>query len=201
MIVSSYDSYGILDKKQIMNQKLKFAVTTIWILASRIYDASCTYSLTPDLSKEANPLVTVVGISSWTTLLFILSLLTIYVIYAYYISLFRPMNLLPKEKGISFSHFVAFIYLGYKDHWTSTLYKFPKDSRRLNNYLGQIFTKFLVYAGIVSSLMWILINYTEYYKTIHSPTLVYSILIGGCIILFYIWNKSLYNQYLTEATE
>ena len=80
-----------------MNKKLKFALTTIWILFSRSYDAYCTNLLTPDLSKEANPLVTVVGVSSWTTLLIILGILTIYVIYAYFISVFRPMNLLPKE--------------------------------------------------------------------------------------------------------
>ena len=61
-----------------MNKNLKFTAITTWILFSRSYDAYCTYQLTPDLSKEANPLVTVVGISSWTTLLLVLSVLTIY---------------------------------------------------------------------------------------------------------------------------
>ncbi|MDW8287372.1 MAG: hypothetical protein RMJ89_04825, partial [Flammeovirgaceae bacterium] len=81
-----------------INKKLKFAVTTIWILFSRSYDAYCTYLLTPDLSKESNPLVTVVGISSWTPLLIIISVLTIYAIYAYYVSVFKPISLLPTEK-------------------------------------------------------------------------------------------------------
>mgnify|MGYP003342170626 CR=1 FL=1 len=184
-----------------MNKKLKFALTTIWILFSRSYDAYCTNLLTPDLSKEANPLVTVVGISSWTTLLIILSVLTIYVIYAYYISVFRPTYLLPKEKGYTFSNFVAYVYLGYKDSWTSTLYKFPKDLKRANNYFGHLLTKGLVYAGVVSTIMWLLINYSNYYKKIHSATLVYSILIGGCFIIGYIWNKNLYRQYLIDTNE
>jgi hypothetical protein len=182
-----------------MNKKLKFALTTIWILFSRSYDAYCTNLLTPDLSKEANPLVTVAGISSWSTLLIILSALTIYVIYAYYTSVFRPINLLPKEKGYTFSNFVAYVYLGYKDSWASTLYKFPMDLKRANNYFGQLLTKFLVYAGITSTIMWLLINHTDYYKTIHSASMVYSILIAGCITIAYIWNKSLYKEYLIET--
>lgn len=184
-----------------MNRKLKFAVTTIWILFSRSYDAYCTNLLTPDLSKEANPLVTVVGVSSWTTLLIILSVLTIYVIYAYFVSVFRPMNLLPKEKGYSFGNFVAYVYLGLKDSWIATLYKLPKDTKRLNNYMGHLLTKCLVYAGVVSTIMWLLINNSEYYKTIHSAPLIYSILIGGCAIITYLWNKSLYSQYLIASND
>ncbi|MEZ5047954.1 MAG: hypothetical protein R2831_13295 [Chitinophagaceae bacterium] len=184
-----------------MTKKTKFIITTAWILFSRSYDAYCTNLLTPDLSKEANPLVTVVGISSWTTLLIILSVLTIYVIYAYFVSVFRPMNLLPTDKGYSFGNFVAYVYLGIKDSWTATLYKFPKDTKRLNNYMGRLLTKCLVFAGAVSTIMWLLINNSEYYKTIHSAPLIYSILIGGCAIITYLWNKSLYSQYLIDTND
>ena len=184
-----------------MNRKLKFTLTTTWILFSRSYDAYCTNLLTPDLSKEANPLVTVVGVSSWTTLLIILSVLTIYAIYAYYISVFRPMNLLPQDKGYSFGNFVAYLYLGMKDSWTATLYKFPKDTKRLNNYMGHLLTKCLVYAGVVSTIMWLLINNSDYYKAIHSAPLIYSILIGGSVIIAYTWNKTLFRQYLADTND
>lgn len=183
-----------------MDKKLKFALTTIWILFSRSYDAYCTSLLTPDLSKEANPLVSVVGISSWTTLLAILSILTIYVIYAYFVSVFRPMNLLPKEKGYSFNHFAGYLYLGAKDNWFAIFYKIPKTLERFNNYFGHLFTQCLVYAGIVSTSMWLLINYTDFYKPIHSAPLIYTILLGGCFVISYIWNRSLYKAYLLEDT-
>ena len=119
-----------------MNKKLKFTLTTIWILFSRSYDAYCTNLLTPDLSKESNPLVTVLGISSWTPLLIIISVLTIYAIYAYYISEFKPFNFLPTEKGYSFGNVAAYTYLGYKDSWLAIFYKFPKDIKRFNHYPG-----------------------------------------------------------------
>jgi len=183
-----------------MSKNFKFTITIIWLLFSRSYDAYCTYLLTPDLSKEANPLVTILGVSSWATLLIILSVLTIYVIYAYFICVFRPMNLLPHEKGYTFSNFVAYLYLGVKDHWTATLYKLPKDINRLNNYMGHILTKCLVFAGVVSTVMWVLINNSAYYKTIHSAPLIYAILIIGCISITYNWNKSMYRQYLTNSS-
>ena len=178
-----------------MNKKIKFIVTTSWILFSRTYDAYCTNLHTPDLSKEANPLVSIAGVSSWTTLLIILSLLTIYAVYAYFISVFKPMNLFPKDKGYSFGNFMAYLYLGNKDNWTATFYKLPKDVKRLNNYMGHVLTKFLVYAGFVSTLMWLLINYSNYYKSIHSATMIYSILFVGCAIISYKWNKSHYRKY------
>ncbi|MCT4580857.1 MAG: hypothetical protein N4A35_05510 [Flavobacteriales bacterium] len=181
-----------------MNKKLKFTLTTIWILLSRSYDAYCTYLLTPDLNEEANPLVSVIGVSSWTTLLVILSLLTLYVLYVYYISMFTPLNLAPKEKGYSFSNFIAYTYLGKKSHWTSVFYNIPISITRLNNYFGQMLSKFLIYAGIISTIMWLLINYTEFYKTIHNVTVIYTILIGGCLIIAYKWNKSLYKEYLSN---
>lgn len=184
-----------------MNKTLKFTLTTIWILFSRGYDAYCTHSLTPDLDKEANPLVTVTGVSSWTTLLIILGALTIYILYAYYVSTFKPINLMPKEKGYSFNSFAGYLYLGKKDNWIAIFYKFPKSIIRLNNYMGQVLTRFLVYAGIVSTIMWLLINNSEYYRSVHSAPLIYSILIGGCLVIAYTWNKSLYRKYLNDENE
>jgi Kef-type K+ transport system membrane component KefB len=184
-----------------MTKKLKFTITVTWILLSRSYDAYCTNMLTPDLTKEANPLVTVVGVSSWTTLLIILGVLTIYVIYAYFISVFKPMNLLPNDRGYSFGNFVAYVYLGFKDSWTAILYKLPKDTKRLNNYMGHLLTRCLVYAGIVSTIMWLLINNSDFYKTNHSATFIYFILILGCVIITYSWNKNLYRQYLLDRND
>lgn len=181
-----------------MNKKIKFCLTISWILFSRSYDAYCTYALTPDLSKEANPLSTVVGISSWTTLLIILGLLTFYSMYAYFVRTFRPMNLIPTHKDMSFGNFVAYLYLGVEKSWLATLYQLPKDLQRFSNYMGCLLTRGLVFAGIVSTSMWLLIHHSEYYKDNHSAPLVYSILIGGCLVIMYRWNKSMYKEYQAE---
>ena len=176
-------------------KNLKFIAVTAWILFSRSYDAYCTHTLTPDLSKEANPLVTVAGVSSWSVLLIILSCLTAYALFAFYVRTYKPTNLLPEEKGYSFNHFVAFLFLGYKDQWFATLYKLPSSLNRFNNYMGEVLTKGLAYAGLVSTLMWILIHNSEYYSSIHNAPIIYTILIGGCSLIIYKWNKGEYANY------
>lgn len=86
-----------------MNKIAKYSLTTAWIVFSRSYDAYCTHALTPDLSHEANPLVSVLGMT-WTPLLITISLLTIYALYAFYVATFKPQYLLPTEKGFSLRH-------------------------------------------------------------------------------------------------
>jgi len=181
-----------------MSKKAKFIFTTAWILFTRSYDAYCTHTLTPDLSHEANPLVSMLGMT-WTTLLITLALLSVYAIYAYYISVFKPKDLLPTEKGYTFNKFVAFVYLGHKDNWTALFYKFPKDLNRFNHYMGHTLTQCLVFAGFVSTVMWLLINHSDYYRTVHSAPLIYSILVTGCILIIYRWNSVMYSRYLLNT--
>lgn len=183
-----------------MNKKTKFTIMVAWILLSRSYDAYCTYQLTPDLSHEANPLVSILGMS-WSTLLITLGLLSIYVIYAYYVSVFKPIDLLPKESGYSFSEFVAFTYLGRKDSWLAMFYKLPNNVNRFNQWMGHNMTSGLAFAGVVSTIMWLLINNTKFYKHIHSVVLIYSILIIGCSVIIYNWNKIKYRKYLIETNQ
>ena len=182
-----------------MKKHLKFFTLTIWIIFSRSYDAYYTHTLTPDLSKEANPIVTVAGVSSWSVLLIILGCLTGYALFAFYIRTYKPTSLLPEEKGYSFNHFVAYLFLGYKDQWFASMYKLPSSFTRFNNYMGEVLTKCLAFAGLVSTLMWLLIHNSEYYRSFHSAPMVYTILIGGCFAVIYRWNKFEYKHYLIQV--
>jgi len=40
-------------------------------------------------------------------------------------------------------------------------------------------TRCLVFGGVVSTFMWLLLNYVPYYKNIHSATIIYLILVIG----------------------
>lgn len=181
-----------------MNNKVKFTITTIWILLTRGYDAYSTYQYTPDLSNEANPLVSILGFN-WTPLLIVVGVLSLYAIYCYYETTFRNYDLYPEEKGYSLSHFVGYLYLGKKQEWISLLYKFPKDLKRLNHFMGHLLTKFLVFAGFLSTLMWLLLNYSEFYNEIHSAKMIYSILILGSILISYLWFLKNYKEYQTAT--
>ncbi len=178
-----------------MKKIIKFTSITIWIIISRAYDVYATWQFTPDLSKEANPLVSIFGLN-WGPLLFIIIGLLLYTFYALYINTFKIFDLLPAEKGLKFSEFMTYVYLGKKDSWLSILYKFPKDKRRLNYLMGYWLSRALVFAGIVSTIMWMLINYTDfYYPKFHKTAVLYSILVIGALIIWIDFYKKLYKKY------
>ncbi len=174
---------------------MKFALILIWILFSRAFDAYNTYMHTPNLGKEANPLVSLVGISSWTLLLSILGVLTLYICFAFYRSTYYQLDLEPKEKGLTFPSYSAYLYLGESTHWTAMLYRFPKEIKRLHHYFGTFLTPCLVYAGIISTVMWLLIHYSHAYRTFHTAGRVYFILIAGCFQIIISLNWSRYKSY------
>lgn len=112
---------------------LKFLIILLWILFSKSYDAYCTYLHTPDLSKEANPLVSVLGLN-WFWLLIVIGSLTIYTCYTLSLISFKPIKLYPLEKGYSFSNFIGYMYLGKKSSWLGIFYRFPKDIKRFHYF-------------------------------------------------------------------
>ena len=182
-----------------MNRKQKFTIVTVWILLTRGYDTYATFQHTPDLGKEANPLVSVFGFG-WTPLLVVVAVGSLYVIYTYYLATFQKYNFLPKEKGYSLSHFIGYVYTGKKQSWISVFYKIPKDLQRFNHVImGQLLSRCLVFAGFVSTIMWLLINNTEFYKSIHSAPMIYLILIIGSVYISYRWFKKIYSEYITNV--
>ncbi|MFM1947383.1 MAG: hypothetical protein RL207_1666 [Bacteroidota bacterium] len=163
-------------------KKIKFYVIVSWIIFSRSFDAYCTNLHTPDLQKEANPLVSSMGLT-WSPLLIILSLLMIYVIFAYYQFEFKSITLDPKEPGFSFKDYATYRYLGRKAHWSALLFQFPTSINRFNQVMGQLMAPCLAYAGVVSSIMWLLIFNSSYYRSIHQAALIYLLLISGCLFI------------------
>ena len=75
-----------------MKRIIKFISITVWIIISRAYDVYATSQFTPDLSKEANPLVSIFGLN-WGPLLFIIIGLLLYTFYALYINTFKRYNI------------------------------------------------------------------------------------------------------------
>ena len=180
---------------RINKSTIKFISITVWIILSRAYDVYATWQFTPDLEREANPLASVLGLN-WGAILFIIIGVLLYIFYTLYINTFKKYDLLPAEKGLKFSEFMPYVYLGKKDKWFSILYKFPKDKKRLNYIMGYMLSRTLVLAGFVSTIMWILINYTDfYYPKFHKTAVLYSILVIGALVIWIDFNKKLYKKY------
>lgn len=178
--------------------KTKFYLLSSWILFSRSFDAYCTNLHTPDLSKEANPLVSYLGLT-WSPLLLILGLLMLFVIYGLYLSVFKPISLDPDEKGLTFTEYCTFRYLGKKASWSALLFQFPTSPARFSRVMGELLAPCLAFAGVVSTIMWLLIFNMEWYRAIHQTALVYGILAIGCVLIAYFQYKKYYQQYVVNA--
>lgn len=181
-----------------MNKRTKFIITTLWILLSRSYDVLATYQYTPDLSNEANPLASIFG-WGWIPILSIITILMSYIFYAYYISTFKNYQLHPQKKGYSFGKFASYVYLGKDAHWTANLYQLPNSFQRLHHFMGNILSRCFVYAGILTTPMWLLMNYTDFYKKYHSAAAVYTLLVVGCVALSVSWLRKEYNIYKQQS--
>lgn len=175
--------------------KTKFYLLSAWIIFSRSFDAYCTNLHTPDLSKEANPLVSFLGLS-WSPLLLILGGLMFFVIYGFYLSVFKPIQLDPEEKGLTFMQFCTFRYLGKKANWSALLFQFPSSPARFSRVMGELLAPCLAYAGVVSTFMWLLIFNSGWYRSVHSTAIIYIYLVAGCGVLTYAIYKKKYGAYL-----
>ena len=178
-----------------MKKHLKFTLNLTGILLTRTYDVYCTSLFTPDLKREGNPLVSAFHFQ-WSGLLLIIGCMLLYVVYALYINTYRKVNLFPAQKHLSFGQFMVASLYGPGESWTAFLYKFPADRRKLHYVLGYILSRGLLWAGVVTTIMWLFINHTvTYYLHFHSYIGVASLILGGAIVIAYCYFNRLYNAY------
>ena len=90
---------------------IEFIVLLILVIITRAFDLLTTYLLTPDLSYEANPFITLFGLG-WYGFILIQLLISLFVITANYYSLFKAKIELPTEKGLTFNRFQWYYTFG-----------------------------------------------------------------------------------------
>lgn len=178
-----------------MKKHLKFTLILTGILLTRAYDAYCTALFTPDLKREANPLASVFHVQ-WGGLLLIVGCMLLYVVYALYINMYKQVNLFPAQKHLSFGQFVVHSLYGPGERWTAFLYKLPADKQKMHYVFGYILSYGLLWAGLVTTVMWLLINHTAtYYTQYHSYKGTVSLVLGGVAVVIYYYFNELYNAY------
>jgi hypothetical protein len=172
-----------------------FFIVSTGIIGTRIYDYIATRKFRTESAQEANLLPEGQGFS---VLLFII---TLYIIYAFYISYFRRIpDLFPKKKGMRFREFIPYCYLGYPDKFRALLWKIPNSFSRFNSFFGPVLAWSLLWAGLVTTAMWILINNTGwYYPAQHHPLTIYLIMVAGVLVVTFTHFANLYRQYRRQA--
>ena len=178
-----------------MKKHLKFTLILTGILLTRTYDAYCTALFTPDLKREGNFLVSVFHFQ-WSGLLLTIGCGLLYVVYALYINTYKQVNLFPAQKHLSFGQFVVQSLYGPGESWTALFYKFPADKQKLHYVFGYILSRGLLWVGVMTTVMWVLINHiTMYYTRFHTYTGTLGLALGGVAVVAYHYFNRQYAAY------
>ncbi len=123
-----------------------FAVLTLLLFASRTADAATTYLVTPDLSRETNPMVRVLGFG-WSQLLAAEVILSLLVVGLSYWALFSPPLRHPQEQGLRFREFADVFYFGRRAALTDYLWRPPVGWRLNLKMAGHTLPRVLIAMG------------------------------------------------------
>ncbi len=179
----------------------EFAVLTVLLLATRVWDAGATYAVTPDLAHETNPIVSLFG-QGWTGVLVAQVVLVSVVIVLSYYSLFRVKLARPPQEGLGFRDFVALCYFGKEKNLTRLLYEFPADKRVLVGLLGYVLPRTLIMVGAFISLSSMVLVRSVAYRGFYGVArpYYYGILVGVAIVFCVLFFKREYALYRAESS-
>lgn len=88
---------------------IEFFLLLVLLVSTRVADGILTYKITPDLSRELNPLVAFLGFK-WAGLIFVALLIIVPTVVVNYYSIYRPFDNFPPDRNISFKEFQQFYF-------------------------------------------------------------------------------------------
>ncbi|KPL00332.1 MAG: hypothetical protein AMJ90_08245 [candidate division Zixibacteria bacterium SM23_73_2] len=186
-----------------MNEnKLEFFLLTLFLVVTRFWDIMATYIITPDLEKETNPLVSILG-QGWVTVIIFQIMMVSFIIILNHYSLFKIRNTYPQQKGYSYSEFVSYFYFGEKRNLMEMVFRFPKNKSTLVKALGYVLPRSLIVIGLFISLSSTLLiinsDYRKFY-TLARPY-YYIVLIAIVFLFFILFFKREYTKYQKVLTD
>jgi hypothetical protein len=176
--------------------KLEFFLLALFLVITRFWDIAATYIITPDLEKETNPLVSILG-QGWVTVIIFQIIMVSFIILLNYYSLFKIKNTYPPQKGYSYREFVSYFYFGEKRNLIEMIFRFPKNKSTLVKALGYVLPRSLIVIGLFISLSSTLLiinkTYQEFYAS--ARPYYYIVLISIVFLFFILFFKREYIKY------
>lgn len=178
---------------------IKFIYLTALLLLTRVTDLLTTYCYTPDLKKESNPLVLILGFG-WTGIILVESIGLAIIIYALWVYSFKTVQV-PKYTGkISMKNLISLFYFGDQNSFLKLCYKLPTIKNSLLYSTGYIITYSLIGISILiscsTSLLLLYKNYQSCYAIYYIPALLYSL----CILIPIFFSIRFFKQFLLQPT-
>lgn len=181
--------------KFLWQKNSKYLIFFIVLLSLRMADLYLTYQITPDLSREWNPLVSYFNLSwqGFVGVQFMLVLLALFAFHNYKIRILNPVD----KYGLNMHRFIYYYFHGQDfsfNHFKQNLVTMP-SKRKLK--LSRAFNGFVLAASFVLvSLFAILHNililgdfpwyhiFVHRYNELYLPSVYISLVAGSCLVFF-----------------
>jgi hypothetical protein len=108
----------------------RFIFLSALLILTRLADAQTTYLYTPDLKKEANPLVSLFG-SGWTGSIIMQITGLTFVIYALWIYSFKKVQVPDFNKNITLKQFISLFHFNDAGSFLKLFYRLPTNKNSL----------------------------------------------------------------------
>ena len=173
--------------------RIEFIILLILVIITRIFDLLTTYLLTPDLSFESNPFITLFGLG-WYGFIIIQLLISLFVIATNYYSLFKAKIELPTEKGLTFNRFQWYYTFGRgvkEKKLSQKLLGIIKVNMAFVGYLlPRVLILFSTFITIIHVLLYFGILIPRYYLYTFYLALLFCV-----VLLNKLYHRALYKDY------
>jgi hypothetical protein len=171
----------------------EFAALAALLLLTRAGDGLLTHAITPDLSREANPVSSVLGLG-WAGLIAAAAVVLAGVMWLNYVSLTRPCDNFPAEFGADWPAFRA----DYFDVRGTAL--FARHPGRVFAYVcGYAFPRAIIaWSVLLLTHNWLVLTDAVWYRPIRAYRLsfaIYLALPAFCFILVHQLQRQDYRRY------
>jgi hypothetical protein len=164
----------------------KFIFLSSLLTLTRFADAQTTWLYTPDLAKEGNPLVSILGFG-WTSSIIVQVIGLSFAIYALWVYSFRTVSVSAISKDIPLTQFISLFHFNDRNSFSKLFYKLPTNKNSLMYSMGYIFTYTLIlFSSIVASSTTLLIvseDYRNFYSVYRIPFYLYALAV--LIVIFF----------------
>lgn len=164
------------------------SIAVIFVLRST--DLYITYLYTPDLSREWNPLVSLLG-ASWPGLILVQIIIVAFVSWLMFFYFNRTPTVI-EQKGLSFHDFIYVYFFGKLRPWPDRLFSRPMQLRKhliFNGFLFLVITTIISCFAIANNLLLIFrvdsyISFiVKYYRTFF-PLCLIGVTIAALYLFF-----------------
>ncbi len=167
-----------------------FILTVLGVVSTRILDLFTTYKITPDLEKESNLFVKLLGeTGGWAAIWIFQAIVVILLLYLEYLRIKSPTVEYVEDEGLKFKEYFSLNYSSKKDDLIKSVMNLPLKKRLMIDLLGYIGTRTLLFGTIpvcLSSLFAILNSSYRSFYVDNSLWRILYLIMAVVLVSFYI---------------